>query len=188
MECSYMEYAELKELGFKKIGKDVKISRFSNFYGIENIVIGDYVRIDDFCILSGLIEIGNYVHINPFSGLFGGEKGILLGDFVNLSSKVIIYAVSDDYSGKTMTSPLIPKQYTGIKHERVIIEKNSIIGTGSTVLPGVVVKEGTAIGAMSLVNRDTTEWGIFAGIPARRIKDREKELLRLQLEFLQHDY
>lgn len=185
MHDSYLQDSELRVLGLKEIGIDVKISRFAQFYGVQNISIGDHVRIDDFCILSGKIEIGDYVHINPYTGLFGGREGILLGDFVNLSSKVTIYAVSDDYSGETMTSPLIPKLYTGIKHRCVRLEKDVIVGAGSTILPGVTIEEGTAVGAMTLVHKDTKAWGIYAGIPARRIKERKKELLELQKEFLQ---
>ena len=36
---------------------------------------------------------------------------------------------------------------------------------------------------MSLINRSTEPWGIYAGVPARRIRERSRELLELCREF-----
>lgn len=36
------------------------------------MTIGSNVRIDDFCILSGRLEFGSYVHIAAYSALYGG--------------------------------------------------------------------------------------------------------------------
>ncbi len=69
------------------------------------MAINDNVRIDDFCILSGHIEIGSYIHIAAYSALYGGQAGIFMDDFLNISSRVFVYSVSDDYSGETMTNP-----------------------------------------------------------------------------------
>ena len=77
--------------------------------------MGDNVRIDDFCILSGYIELGNNIHIAAFTALYGGENGIFIDDFANLSSRVSVYSVSDDYSGETMTNPMIPDEYKNVK-------------------------------------------------------------------------
>jgi acetyltransferase-like isoleucine patch superfamily enzyme len=46
------------------------------------------------------------------------------------------------------------------------------------------LEEGVAIGALSLVNRHLEAWGIYAGIPAKRIKDRKRDLLELERELL----
>ena len=58
---SFYSEKELLSIGFKSYGINVLISRYARFYRPENIVIGDHVRIDDFCILSAgyLIEVGN---------------------------------------------------------------------------------------------------------------------------------
>ena len=89
---SYYSEEELKKFGFCKIGKNVFISRKSSIYGCENISIGNNVRIDDFCILSGHIEIGNYIHIAAFTALYGGKDGIFIEDFANLSSRISVYS------------------------------------------------------------------------------------------------
>lgn len=180
---SYYTDSELRRIGFLKVGACVKISRKASFYRPESILINDYVRIDDFCILSGKITIDSYVHIAAYSALFGGTVGIDIGKYSNISSRVCIYALSDDYSGKTMTNPMIPDRFKAVLQKRVSIEDNVIIGTGSTILPGVTLSQGTAIGAMSLVKSSTKPWMIYAGIPVKVVKKRSKDLLKLELLF-----
>ena len=63
---SFYTQNELENLGFKKLGKSVLISRNAVFYGIGKITIGDFVRIDDFCILSGDIILGSHIHIAAY--------------------------------------------------------------------------------------------------------------------------
>ncbi|MCQ2454627.1 MAG: acyltransferase [Clostridia bacterium] len=183
MKTSFYTETELKGLGLKHFGKNVLISRKASIYQASKISIGNNVRIDDFCILSGLINFGNNIHLASYSALFGGSKGIYIGDFANISSRVCIYALSDDYSGDTMTNPTIPDIYKNIESISVNIEKHVIIGSGCTVLPGVTLAEGTAIGAMSLCKESTEPWKIYAGIPIRCIKDRSKKLLDLEQNF-----
>jgi len=46
------------------------------------------------------------------------------------------------------------------------------------VLPGCTLQQGAAVGALSLVTADLGSWGVYAGIPVRRLKDRKRELLQ----------
>lgn len=180
---SFYSTDELKELGLACFGDDVLISRKASIYGASEISIGNNVRIDDFCILSGKISIGNYIHIAAYTALFGGDKGIILNDFSNFSSRIAIYSINDDYSGETMTNPMIPNKYKQVTSEKVVIERHVIIGSGCVVLPGVVLKEGSAFGAMCLINRSSEPWSINAGIPFKKIKNRSKKLLDLEKKF-----
>lgn len=184
VENSFYSDDELSQLGLKVYGTNVKISRKSSLYSPETISIGNNVRIDDFSILSGYITIGNYVHINAYNGLFASTAGIILEDFVNLSSRITIYAISDDYSGESMTSPLVADEFKNIFLSPVLIKRHSIIGTGTTILPSVTIDEGCSIGAMSLVKKSTKPWGIYAGAPVRYIKERKKDLLELEKLFM----
>lgn len=181
---SFYSPNDLIKLNFKSIGENVLISKKASIYSAENICLGNNVRIDDFCILSGKITIGSNIHIAAYSAIYGGEVGVELQDFSNISSRVCIYAVSDDYSGETMTNPMIPDEYKNVTQIPVCIKRHVIIGSGSTVLPGVTLEEGTAIGAMSLINKSTDGWGIYAGIPAKKIKERSKKLLDLEKKFM----
>lgn len=185
MNDTYLTREELERLGFKRCGENVFISRKASIYGAKNIEIGSSVRIDDFCILSGTIKIGNYIHIAPYTSLCGGSKGIIVEDFVNLSRKIEIFALSDDFSGATMTNPMVPDRYKNVKEAQVILKKHVLIGAASIVLPGVILEEGSVIGAMSLVKNSTESWSVNAGIPAVKIKDRKKDLLKLEKQFIE---
>lgn len=88
MKTSFYSEEELKEIGLKSYGKNVLISRNATIYGADKISIGDNVRIDDFCILSGNISLGSYIHIAAYCGLFGGDAGIIMEDFTDRKSVV----------------------------------------------------------------------------------------------------
>ena len=175
---SFYNSKELKDLGLKSYGQNVLISRKASFYSPEIIEIGDNVRIDDFCVVSGKISIGNYVHINPHCGIFAGMEGVEIGNYVSFASKVTIYAISDDYSGEYLTSTLIPSSRSFMKYGKVNIGDYSILGVGVSVLHGVDIEEGTAVGAMSLITSSTKPWSTYVGIPARFLKERSREMLK----------
>jgi acetyltransferase-like isoleucine patch superfamily enzyme len=173
--------SELKQLGFKYIGNNVKVSTLASIYGKENIEIDDNSRIDDFCVISagtGGVKIGKFVHIACFSLIIGKAK-IEFEDFSGLSSRVSIYSSSDDYSGNFLTNPTVPAEYTNVMSSSVFIGKHVIIGTNSTVLPGVSIFEGAAIGAHSLVNKNIASHKIAFGIPAKETGDRNIEVYKL---------
>lgn len=176
---------ELKELGFKHLGgDDIKISKKASIFRPERMFLGNHVRIDDFCLLSGNITIGNYVHIAAYSGLFAGTSEIVMEDFSGLAFRCTIVAESDDYSGEYMMNPTIDMRYRNITKESVYLRKHVTIGTGSVVLPGVDLGEGCSFGAMSLINKSTDPWGIYVGSPIRRVKERKKTLLDKEKLFL----
>jgi acetyltransferase-like isoleucine patch superfamily enzyme len=182
---AYYAHEELKILGFKYIGKNVKISDKASIYNCDQIEISDNSRIDDFCVISGKIKIGRNVHITPMCLIAVGEKGIIIEDFTTISYGVKVFTQSDDYSGRTMTNSTIPKIYKNEFMYEVILKKHSIVGAGSIIMPGVVLAEGTSIGANSLVLKSTKSWGVYIGTPAKRIKDRKKDLLNIEKEYLE---
>lgn len=177
---SFYSEEELKGIGLKKFGKNVLISRNISIYGAENISIGDNVRIDDFSILSGNIFIGNNIHISAGVYMFAGDAGIEIGDFSGISSKTVIYAISDDFNGSFLIGPMIKKKYRNIISKKVFIGRHVQIGASCVVLPGATLNEGISVGAMSLVKDNLEDWSINVGIPARKIKDRKKDLLKYE--------
>lgn len=185
MLTSFYSIHELQGMGFGRVGCDLKISRKASFYNPSRIFIGNFSRIDDFCVLSAgqaSIEIGRNVHIAIYTSLIGQGK-IEIGDFANLSSRVAVYSSNDDYSGEFMTNPTVSSQYTNVYSAPVSIGKHVIIGSGSIILPGVTLAEGVSIGALSLVNRSCESFKIYAGVPARYLKDRSQGLLKLADKF-----
>ncbi len=182
MKTSFFSKDEIIQVGFARCGQNVLISRKASFYSPEKIEIGNNVRIDDFCILSGHIILGNYVHIAAYVGLFAVEK-IIIYNYVGVSSRVSIYAGTDDFLGYGMTGPIIPSKYRHVHTAPVILEEHALVGAGSVILPGVTIGTGAAIGALSLVTSDCEPWTIYMGIPARPKKSRRRDLiLRYQAE------
>lgn len=184
---AFLTNEKLKEYKFKYLGKNVKISEKVSIYNSEEISIGDNSRIDDFCVLSGKIDIGKNVHIAVFCNLAGGEKGIIMEDFSGLAYGVNVFTQSDDYSGKTLTNPTIPDKYKKELKKAIKISKHCIVGAGSIIFPGVNLAIGTSVGAMTMVTKSTEEWGIYFGIPAKKIKNRKKDLLELEEIFLKEN-
>ena len=179
---AFLSKEQIESMGFKSVGENALLSDKASYYNCKNISIGSNVRIDDFVVLSaGVdgIEIGNYIHIAVFSSLIGAGK-IILKDFCNISSKVSIYSSNDDYSGEFMTNPMIPIEFTNVTHGAVSIGKHVIVGSGSVILPNVILEDGVAVGALSLVTKDCGAFGVYIGTPAKREKERKRDLLELE--------
>lgn len=146
--------------------------------------MGDDVRIDYFTVISGKVTMGSFIHISQFCGIYGGDEGIVMEDFSGLSAKCSVYAVSDDYTGRSMTNPMVPAKYKPTAISRPVhIGKHAIIGCNSVVLPGVDIPEGAAVGSLSLVTRSLEPWSINTGIPAKKKSDRNRVILELEKEF-----
>lgn len=47
------------------------------------------------------------------------------------------------------------------------------LGAGAKVLDGVTIADGTIVGMGALVTKDTEPYGVYVGIPARKIKSRK---------------
>lgn len=174
---SFYSDEELLSMGFKSIGKGCCISRKASFYGISRMSIGDNVRIDDFCILSGNITLGSHIHISAYVALYGAE-GIVLEDYTGISPRGTIYSAMDDFSGNYLIGPIHPEEYTNVKGGLVTVRKYSQIGANSVVFPNLTIEEGVVVGACSLVRHSLDAWGIYVGTPVKRLKDRSKQLLK----------
>jgi acetyltransferase-like isoleucine patch superfamily enzyme len=181
---SFYSQTELKDLGLKSVGKDVKLSKKCSLYGASSIEIGDYSRIDDFCVLSGNISIGRNVHLAVQTILISGDYRIDIKDFAAVSFGGILFASSDDFKGEYLTNPTVPKEFTNVKGGDIKVERHAIIGARSTLFPNVVIGEGSAIGAHSLVVHSVEAWGVYLGSPARFVSKRSDSLLNLADSYL----
>ena len=179
---AFLSRSQVEAIGFRAVGKDVKISDTARFYSAQMIEIADHVRIDDFCILSageGGIRIGRHVHIGCYASLIGKEN-ITLEDYSGLSGRVSLYSSTEDYSGQCLTNPTVPDALRKPTHGPVRIGRHAIIGSGAVILPGVTIGEGAAAGALTLVARDLDPFTIYLGVPARKVGERKRDLLALE--------
>ena len=180
----YLTREQIERIGFSYVGDGVQISDRAVFYDTHLIEIGDYSRIDDFCLLSGKVSLGRNVHIAVYSHLAGGSEGIVLDDFSGGAYGCQIFTQSDDYSGESLTNPTVQKKYKNEIKEKIHIGKHCIIGANSVVMPGVVMAEGCSLGAQSLLHKSTEPWGVYFGVPAKKINIRKKDLLEKEKAML----
>lgn len=181
---SWLSQGELADMGFKRLGSNVRISNRAAIHDAAQIEIGDNSRIDDFCVVSGKVTIGRNVHIAVQCNVAGGEPGITMGDFSGLAYACQVFSQSDDYSGRTLTNPTIPAKFKSETKKAIHIGRHCIVGTGALIMPGVTLAEGCSVGAHAMVTKSTEAWGIYVGAPARRIKARKQTLLALEADFL----
>lgn len=175
----YYSTDKLKEMGFKHVGKNVSIAKNCTIIGLQNISLANNIRIDGNVTLaceSGYLKLGNYIHIGSNCHLTC-SGGVELHDFSGLSQGVRIYSASDDYSGQSLTNPTIPSKYLNVTVKPVLIGRHVIIGSGSVVLPGVHIGDGSSVGALSLVTKSLDVWGIYSGSPVRKLKNRKQNLI-----------
>lgn len=175
---SFYTDIELKELGLRSLGSNVLISRKASIYGAENMIIGDNVRVDDFSILSGNITLGSHIHISAYVALYGG-MGIELEDYTGVSPRTSIFSVMDDFSGDYLIGPIHDEKLTNVTGGKVILKKYSQIGAHCVIFPNLTIGEGSVIGTMSLVTKSVSEWGIYIGIPVKKLRERKRNLLNL---------
>lgn len=170
---------------FMKCGDNVTIYPLAKIIKPEMISIGDNVMIDDFVFIDGGagITMGDYIHIGSQTIIVGGGT-LVMEDFTGLSGGVRVYTGGEDYLGKWLTNASVPFPYRQPYRSKIVMRKHSLIGSGCTVLAGpdeLVIGEGASVGAMSLVKHDLEPWTVYAGIPARPIKKRDRVRM-LELE------
>lgn len=178
----YYTEDDLKSFGFRSVGRHVKIAKNVTIIGAHNISIGHHVRIDPYTIITSSTEavtIGHHVHIGAGCFLAGGG-GINIENYAGLSQHVKIYSTSDDYSGDFMTNPTIPNEFTNVHKETVTIAKHAIAGAGSIIMPGTHMDMGSVLGALSMASGTLESFKIYGGVPAKYLKDRNQDLLKME--------
>ncbi len=182
MTNSFYSFDELKQLGFKAVGENVLISRKASIYGAKDIELRSNIRIDDFCILSGKIEIGNYVHIGCLTSVTGGAP-LIMDDFSGISQGCRILTASEDFLDWGFGNPTIPERYRNTKRASIKIGKFAVVGANSVICPGVTIGEGVTVAACSVVTWSLQPWGVYAS--NRRISERDREgVLRTYAKYL----
>lgn len=171
---------ELKDAGIT-VGTNVSIASDVVFHNPHNIIIGNNSRIDSHCILSVgkdfKLIIGDNVHIAPGCYLFGGGGNIVFEDYSGLSSKVVIYTASDDYTEGYMTNPTVDPKFRKLDQGDVILKKHVVVGTSSIILPNITLAFATSVGANSLVTKSTNDFDFVFGSPAKFVKKRKNVYL-----------
>jgi maltose O-acetyltransferase len=93
--------------------------------------------------------------------------GITIGDFVLIGSSVTIS------SGRHPIDGRVPPVFArAVVADAIAIEDDVWIGAGAVIMPGVRLRRGTVVGANAVVTKDTEEYAVVVGAPARMIRKR----------------
>ena len=146
------------------IGSNVRVNS-----GLKFNPIGGDTRTVLIVSGSGEIRIGNHVGIS--NSAIVAHKEIIIEDNVMIGGNCKIYDSdfhSVDYESR------IEKGDINAKIKPVLIKKGAFIGAHSIILKGVTIGEKSVIGAGSVVTRNIPDKEIWAGNPARFIRNVDK--------------
>jgi len=150
-----------------KLGRDVKLSKFINLYGCE---VGDESKIGAFVEIQKNARIGKRCKISSHTFICEGvtiEDGVFVGHGVTFINDIYPRATASD------------GQLQSEKDWRVVptlVKRGASIGSGATILCGVVIGEEAIVGAGSVVTKDVPPKSIVAGNPARKLRSIQKEM------------
>ena len=158
-------------------GEDVVIHADVEIKRAHKVRIGSHVAIDKgfYCTVGA--DIGDYVHIGPYVTAIGGEDGHLtLNHFATIAAGSRIVTVGDEHTGHGLVGPTIPPEFRDkLIVGPVILEMFANVGTNAVILPGITLSEECVIAACSLVAQSTQPWTVYAGVPARPVRERPRD-------------
>lgn len=114
------------------------------------------------------IEIGDNVGVTSIAIIC--HKRIKIGDNVKIGINTVIYD-TDFHSLDARFRNRYPESIEGVKAREVIIEDGAFIGGHSTILKGVTIGRNSIVGAGSVVFQSIPPEQIWAGNPAKYVKD-----------------
>lgn len=130
---------------------------------LSNTRIKNFVQIYSY---DGFIKIGNNCTINSYCTLYG-NGGITIGNNVLIATGTTIVASNYIFNNEYKN---IKEQ--GLTKKGITIGNNVWIAANCTIIDGTIIPDGVVIGANSLVRGVLEENSIYAGIPAKKIKNR----------------
>ncbi len=111
------------------------------------------------------LSIGEHSHINR-NCLIDARGGVAIGNNVSISHNVSIMSGSHDYNSSQFRGRFLP----------IYIGDNVWIGNNAVIQQNITIGEGAVVCAGAVVTRDVAPYSVVAGVPARKIKERKKEL------------
>lgn len=163
---------KFKRNDFARIGKNVIFEPGVLVFHPENIEIGSDVYIGHNTILHGYyknkLRIGSGVFISP-NCFIHSSCDLTIKDKVGIGPGVKMLGTPHDLS----KDDLGPINLLPLAFQPITIEEGCDIGMGAIVLGGVVLGQGTQVGAGAVVTRSTEPFSVVAGVPAKKIRMRK---------------
>ena len=161
------------------IGKDVII--YPNVYLGKNVKIGNNVKIKSFCHIDNTI-IKNNIEVGPFARLRDNvfiDSGSKIGNFVEIKKSDIkkdvkishLSYIGDAQIGDytNIGAGMITCNFDGKKKNKTIIGDNCFIGSNTSLIAPIQVKDNSLIGAGTVADKD---------VPTQTIVYRKSELVK----------
>lgn len=173
----------------REIGEDVFIHDTAIIKRPHLCSIGSHNAIDNGVTISTTLIMGDYIHIAPYVTIIGGEPStLIMEDFSFLGSGTRVVCGGEDFSGKGLIGPTIPKEFRVINYTTIKIGRFGGTAVNCVILPDVTMAEGSVLGANSLLREDTEPWGIYVGSPARLIGYRDKDTILANAKKLGYEF
>lgn len=113
----------------------------------------------------GKLTIGKNSVIN-FGCYLDNRRGITIGNNVGIAHNTKIYTLGHDLEDPQFKT----------KGAAVTIKDNVFIFSNALIMPGVTVGEGAIVLAGSVVTKDVEPWTIVGGNPAKKIRERSRDI------------
>lgn len=142
------------------LGKHVTIGRFamirpSGYYG-RNIGVG--------------LQVGDYSNIGPYCFL-GCGGGIEIGNNVMMSPRSSLHSENHNFDRLDL-----PMRDQGVTPASIVVEDDCWIASGSVILSGVRIGQGSIVAAGAVVTHDVPPYALVAGVPAKVVSRRMPEV------------
>ncbi len=154
-----------------EMGDDTRIDDSARILATEDepVEMGRSCRIGVGVILDprgGFIRMGNHCSVNPYCVLYG-HGGLTIGNDVRIAAHVVIVPANHIFADRDR-----PIRVQGATREGIVIEDDVWIGAGARILDGVTIAKGCVIAAGAVLRESTAPYGVYAGVPARRVAER----------------
>lgn len=151
-------------------GEGVVIEEGVRIFHPETVSLGDRVYIGHEAMLKGYYK--GYLEIGRGSWIgqrcfFHSAGGIRIAEYVGIAPEVKILTSVHDFDSARRPVMQYPLRYAPVE-----IQTGADVGIGTVVLPGVTIGEGAVIGAGSVVTSDVPGYEVWAGVPARKLRNR----------------
>lgn len=133
-----------------EIGKNVVFHFKTEIRGIHKLKIGKGTIVGD-------------------NALLDARSGLTLGENVNISSNVSLYTYQHDHRDPYF-------RCTSDNTKPIAISNRAWLGSNVIVLPGVNIGEGAVCCAGCVVTKDVEPYAVVAGIPAKKVNERPRDL------------
>ena len=144
-----------------KLGEGVKLSKFINLYGCE---IGAHTKIGAFVEVQKRATVGKNCKISSHTFIC---EGVSIADNVFVGHGVTF--INDSYPRATNPDGSLQTE-ADWRVETTRVEKGASIGSGATILSGIVIGENALVGAGSVVTRDVPPSAVVSGNPAKVLR------------------